>query len=53
MTEEALDIVARRRLRRRLSFWRAAAVIAGLAALLALMFGGVPGSTNITITSPG
>ncbi len=39
MTEEALDIVARRRLRRRLSFWRAAAVIAGLAALLALMFG--------------
>ncbi len=43
MAQEALDIVARRRLRRRLSLWRGAAVIAGLVALLALMFGGETG----------
>lgn len=43
MAEEAQAIVARRRLRRRLSFWRAGAVIAGVAALLALLFGGDSG----------
>ncbi|MDP9139045.1 MAG: S49 family peptidase, partial [Pseudomonadota bacterium] len=39
MTHEAQVIVDRRRLRRRLSFWRAGAVVAGVVALLALMVG--------------
>jgi protease-4 len=39
MTDQAQVIVARRRLRRRLSFWRAAAVLAAVIAVLALMFG--------------
>jgi protease-4 len=39
MTQEAQAIVARRRLRRRLSLWRAGAIIAGAVAVLALMFG--------------
>lgn len=39
MSEEAQVIVARRRLRRRLSFWRTGAVIAGVVALVALMSG--------------
>jgi protease-4 len=40
VSEEAQVIVARRRLRRRLSFWRTAAVLAGLIAIVAVIASG-------------